>query len=91
MSVCVCIGEDGYAEYAERAKTHELKNIDQRVRTGDLSQVLSMCTHIYKYVYLHTFSSCGRAARHDLRQSHAGHVGHDSAEPNMVRSQPFFF
>mmetsp|Transcript_20517 Transcript_20517/g.30114 ORF Transcript_20517/g.30114 Transcript_20517/m.30114 type:complete len:307 (+) Transcript_20517:112-1032(+) len=29
--------EDGYAEYEKRAKTHELKNIDQRVRTGDLS------------------------------------------------------
>ena len=33
-------GEDGYSDYAQRAKTHELKNIDQRVRTGDLSQVL---------------------------------------------------
>lgn len=33
-------GEDGYDEYAKRAKTHELKNIDQRVRTGDLSQGL---------------------------------------------------
>ena len=37
--VCICAGEDGYDEYAKRAKTHELKNIDQRVRTGDLSQV----------------------------------------------------
>lgn len=59
VSVWVCIGEDGYAEYAERAKTHELKNIDQRVRTGDLSQVLSTCAHIYTYVYIHTSSSCG--------------------------------
>jgi hypothetical protein len=33
-------GEDGYEEYAKRAKTQQLKNIDQRVRTGDLSQGL---------------------------------------------------
>ena len=32
-------GEDGFEEYAKRAKTHQLKNIDQRVRTGDLSKL----------------------------------------------------
>jgi len=40
--------EDGYAEYEKRAKTHELKNIDQRVRTGDLSLVsLQIFTRMY--------------------------------------------
>ena len=40
VHICICAGEAGYEEYAKRAKTHELKNIDQRVRTGDLSQGL---------------------------------------------------
>ena len=47
-------GEDGFEEYAKRAKTHQLKNIDQRVRTGDLSKSktravahgLSSCKHM---------------------------------------------
>ena len=33
-------GEDGYEAYSERAKTHELKNLHQRVCTGDMSQGL---------------------------------------------------
>mmetsp|Transcript_6782 Transcript_6782/g.23847 ORF Transcript_6782/g.23847 Transcript_6782/m.23847 type:complete len:288 (-) Transcript_6782:291-1154(-) len=33
-------GEDGWEEYASRAKQQELKNVDQRLRTGDLSQGL---------------------------------------------------
>ncbi len=33
-------GEDGYEAYSERAKMHELKNLHQRVCTGDMSQGL---------------------------------------------------